>query len=308
MATELHFAPMQGYADADYLIAHRRTYGGGYLCYTPFIRVEHGAPRRQDMARLERAAAAGLDITPQIIFRSVDEFDTLADAVRPYTRRIDLNLGCPYPMQTRRGRGAAMIADTDTMRRVCASIATDKATVYSVKMRLGLTDPSQWRPIVAMLNDTPLRHITVHPRTASEMYDGAMHLDQFDELTRISRHPVIFNGGILSPADIDAALSGRPGIAGVMIGRGMLARPSLVAEWLDGTEWPQSGRIEKIMELHDTLLEHYEATLCGDTQILNRIRPFWEYLEPEIGRRAAKAIRKASTLAKYIAAVSSCRQ
>ncbi len=307
MLPELHFAPMQGYADTDYLVAHRSVYGGTYTCYTPFIRVEHGVARRQDMARLERAAADGLDVIPQIIFRSPDEFALLTEAVRPYSHRIDLNLGCPYPMQTRRGRGAAMIADLDTMQRICDTIATDTATIYSVKMRLGLNNTDEWRPLIGVLNRTPLRHITVHPRAAAQMYSGQMHTDIFDELVAASAHPVIFNGDVKTPSDIDTTLASHPGIAGVMIGRGMLARPSLMAEWSAGTQWPAQERMEKLLKLHDTLLARCSSRLCGDTQILQRIKPFWEYLEPEIGHRAYKAIRKATTLAKYNDAVASCR-
>lgn len=62
-------------------------------------------------------------------------------------------------------------------------------------------------------------------------------------------------------------------------------------------------RIECIMRLHDALLSDYEQMLCGPVQVLQHIKPFWEYMETEIGHKAHKAIRKASSLAAYRSAV-----
>jgi hypothetical protein len=59
-----------------------------------------------------------------------------------------------------------------------------------------------------------------------------------------------------------------------------------------------------MMEFHRALLGHYEETLCGDAQVLAKIKPFWEYAEDEIGRKAWKAIRKASNMARYHSAVA----
>ena len=51
-------------------------------------------------------------------------------------------------------------------------------------------------------------------------------------------------------------------------------------------------------------MDHYRETLCGDHQILSKIKPFWEYAEAEIGRKPWKMISKASNMAKYQSAVA----
>ena len=38
----IHFAPLQGYTDAVYRLAHARIFGGIDTYYSPFVRVEHG--------------------------------------------------------------------------------------------------------------------------------------------------------------------------------------------------------------------------------------------------------------------------
>ncbi len=59
-----------------------------------------------------------------------------------------------------------------------------------------------------------------------------------------------------------------------------------------------------MLSFHRNLLDYYSSTLCGETQLISKIKPFWEYAEDEIGRKAWKAIKKATNLAKYHSAVA----
>lgn len=300
----IHFAPLQGYADDVYLSCHRDVYGGGYTCYTPFIRLEKGEPRHQDVRRYERAMAQGLDIVPQIIFRCTDEFVALVEGVKAKgATRIDLNLGCPYPMQTRKGRGASMITDIDTMKHVARLIQEDNDVSYSVKMRLGLESPDEWKGLMPILNDIPLAYVTMHPRVASQMYGGELYIDSFAEFADQCSHPLVYNGNLCSLDDIRDMTQRFPSLHGVMLGRGMLARPSLMAELASGMEFGRQERMGLLQRFHNMVFTQYEASLCGPTQILQKIKPFWDYLEPEIGRKALKTIKKATSLDKYRNAV-----
>ena len=40
------------------------------------------------------------------------------------------------------------------------------------------------------------------------------------------------------------------------------------------------------------------------SQLLSKIKPFWEYAEEEIGRKAWKAIKKAGNVPKYRTALA----
>ncbi|MCD8386942.1 MAG: tRNA-dihydrouridine synthase family protein [Bacteroidales bacterium] len=305
MEKELHFAPMQGYADHLYRRFHAEIYGGADWYYTPFIRIEKGAPRHQDMARLDTAQLDGTPTVPQIIFKSVDEFDHLTRALRDRGwKRIDLNLGCPYPMQTRRGRGAAVISNLPLMEQIGERISADPDCRYSIKMRVGMAKPDEWRALMPTLNSLPLDHITLHPRIASQLYGGELYEEEAREFIAESKNPVIWNGDLLSPEDINRVFEAYPQLKGAMVGRGFLARPSLGAEWRSAQEWDHDKRMDYLYRFHTRLLAAYESTLCGQAQILQKIKPFWEYLEPEIGHRAAKALHKAGSLARYQSAVT----
>ncbi|MDE5674081.1 MAG: tRNA-dihydrouridine synthase family protein, partial [Muribaculaceae bacterium] len=78
----------------------------------------------------------------------------------------------------------------------------------------------------------------------------------------------------------------------------------LIKEYLSGKEWSRAERVSEMIRFHRILLDYYSATLCGDSQIISKIKPFWEYAENEIGRKSWKAIKKASNIAKYHSAVA----
>lgn len=294
---------MQGYTDAPYRHFHAEIYGGtGDLYCSPFIRVEHGEIRRRDLRDITSEFNDGMHLLPQVIFRDAVEFNPLVDAVAGAGYdRIDLNMGCPFPPQVKKGRGAGILVDLPRLEEIASAVNSREDIRFSVKMRLGVTSPDEFRPVVPLLNDMRLDHVTVHPRIATQQYGGELYMDRYEELRAALRHPVIFNGDVRVPADIDSAL-GRAD--GVMIGRGILARPSLIAEWREGREWSAEERLEHILQLHAGIFAHYAGTLCGDAQILMKIKPFWEYLEPEIGHKSFKLIKKATSLPKYEAALA----
>lgn len=145
--------------------------------------------------------------------------------------------------------------------------------------------------LIPNLNKVSLTGITVHPRIARQQYSGDLYMDRFSSIVEESNNPIIFNGDIKSPSDIAAIIEKYPTLSGIMIGRGLLARPSLIAEFNEGNEWDRVKRIEVMLDFHRKLLNHYSSVLCGDNQIISKIKPFWEYAENEIGRKPWKAIK-----------------
>lgn len=305
--TTFHFAPIQGHTDAAYRHFHKEFYGNSpqITYYTPFIRLEHNEVRQRDSKDLTSSLNSGMTLVPQIIFRDEQELNALIGILkRTGCKEINLNMGCPFPLQTGHGRGAATISSPIMGQAVAEAVSNNPDITFSLKMRLGLNDPDEWKILLPFLNDVSLKDITVHPRIARQQYTGDLHLNQFSELIGESVNPVVFNGDIRTPGDIDRILSEFPKISGIMIGRGLLARPSLIEEWTSGHELAPSERKERMLEFHRSLLSHYNETLCGESQIISKIKPFWEYAEDEIGRKAWKAIRKAGNIAKYHSAVA----
>ena len=303
-----YFAPVQGHTDAAYRDLHSSLYGGSATTYfTPFIRLEHGALRKKDLKEAESALDGEADCIAQVIFRDETELIGLVETLKESGhRRLDINMGCPFPLQTSRGRGAATIANPACAAALCRVVEENPDIEFSVKMRLGLTDPDEWRKLMPTLNDLRLHHVAIHPRVSADQYSAPLRMETYAELLGASSNPVVYSGEILTPDDAAALQAQYPKTAGIMIGRGALGRPSLIAECCEGSEWLKEKRLETMMVFHDALLDHYRESLVGgDHQVLDKIRPFWEYAEAEIGRKSWKAIRKASNMAKYETAVAS---
>lgn len=300
-------APLQGYTEVPWRRFHREIYGEGIDSYfTPFIRVEDGEVRPKDLKDTTSELNEGVPLVPQIIFKDAIEFQTLVEdlKVRGF-KRIDLNLGCPFPPQVKRGRGSGCIVNRKVMSSIFELIQTEyKYIRFSIKMRLGAKEPDEWQCIIDAINQTPLEYVALHPRIGSQQYKGELNLEAFRRFLETCRHPLIFNGEIHSSEDIARINSEFSDVAGVMIGRGLLARPSLAAEYCSGKDWSREVRLEKLLHLHQSIFNYYQGCLCGESQILQKIKPFWDYIEPEIGHKAAKAIKKSITLSKYMGAVN----
>lgn len=305
MEKRIYIAPVQGHTDAAWRHYHHASYGGENPYFTPFIRCEHSELRKQDLRDYTSELNGGIDLEPQVIFRDMAELEILLDSLSKHgAERVNLNMGCPFPLQTGKGRGAGFLAKMKEIEKLPATLAKFPGVSYSVKMRLGYENPEEWRNVLPTLNSLDLRHIDVHPRVAKQQYGGELNLEQFGKLLAASRNPIVFNGDIKTPEDISLVIDRFPEIEGIMTARGVLGRPSLAKEAEEGREWSREERIEKMLSFHRALLHHYSETLCGEAQILSKIKPFWEYAEEEIGRKAWKAIKKAGNIAKYHSAVA----
>lgn len=306
----IHFAPLQGFTEDAYRRLHNQIFGHVDCYYTPFLRIEHGTVRSKDLRDIKPEFNQGVNVVPQIICSNGNEAQMLTGTVidNGY-RRIDINMGCPFPLQTRHGRGAGILADPDRVAQVCQVIKNHPEIRFSVKMRLGLESASDWEQVLPILNDTPLEHITLHPRLASQQYGGSVDMVSFEAFMQQCRHNLIYNGDIRSAQDIHKFQQQYPTLHGVMVGRCMLSRPSMAAEYATESQWPRDQIIQKVKEMHSLLQQHYAQTIPGESAQWQKLRTFWEYFEPDnnanplLDRKQWKKIRKAGNMKNYLQAV-----
>lgn len=307
---KLHFAPVQGHTDVSYRHFHNLIYGKQEVSYyTPFIRWEKEGVRKRDLSDAFSELNLPQGVVPQIIFRDERELLSLIDKLESKGAQcINLNMGCPFPLQTAKGRGAAAVSNHDLALVVKKIIDSHPEISFSVKIRLGMTEINEWETLLPVLNTLELDNIILHPRVARQQYGGEPDLSEFGRFLNESKNPVVYNGDIKTPDDYNRIKDIFPEIGAVMIGRGGLGRPSIFNEIYEGKEWEKERRIDKMLEFHRVLFDHYLNTLIGgDHQVLSKIKPFWEYAEEEIGRKAWKAIKKSNNIAKYHSAVAMIR-
>ena len=299
----IHFAPLQGFTESAYRLAHSKFAPGIHTYYTPFLRLEKGEVRAKDLRDLQTEHPYHL--VPQIIVRDVEEFNLLTKAVTELGfQEIDINMGCPYPMQTKSGRGSGILPHPEKVREILDAIkqlsqTTASAPKFSIKMRLGLNSPEECLQLLPLLNDAPLTHITLHPRVGIEQYKGALDFEAFDKFYRDCKQKLIFNGDITDLEQMKFIETRYPKIAGIMIGRGLLANPVLAAQYAG---LPCGTAIETLLKIHADIAADYARRLQGNAQILDKIRPFWTYAD--LPKKIRKKIEKSKTFEEYLEAVN----
>ena len=301
---KIEFAPLQGYTDAIYRTMHNKVFGGINSYYSPFIRLEKGEVRQKDIKDILPENNENINLVPQIIVNSNVEFLKLTESVSNLGyKRIDINMGCPFPLQTKKGRGAAILQNTKHLEDIVESINSINDIDFSIKMRLGMDSAEDAKGALEIINKAKLHHITIHPRIAKQQYKGEIDYQTFDYIYQNCLHPIIYNGDILSQEDIYNIINIYPKIEGIMIGRGLLAKPYLAMELNKTIRLSVSERLSMIMKLHDAIYDHYSSVMQGEHQLLLKMKTFWEYLDEEIGKKPYKAIKKSVNIKKYELAI-----
>lgn len=303
----IHFAPLQGYTDAAYRRAHARIFGGIETYYSPFTRVERGEIRRRDERDVEPEANAGLHLIPQLIAPEVDKAEQIISLfIEKGYQEVDINLGCPFPALAKRHNGAGMLPYPEEVKMLLATITDRHPDIrFSVKLRLGWEHPEECLALLPLFNELPLSHIILHPRLGKLQYKGEADPDAFEEFYKGCNKPLLYNGDLHTVEEIHAIAGRFPRLAGVVIGRGLLANPALAWEYRQGQPISSDEMAKKVSRLHAEVFSSYQEQLQGgDVQLLMKMKSFWEYLLPDGDRKSKKTIHKTSKLANYQAAVS----
>ena len=303
----IHLAPLQGYTEAAYRNAHAAVFGGVDVYHTPFVRIDRGEFRHKDVRDILPENNRVPHLIPQLIASEMDKTERIiALFIEQGYREMDINLGCPFPMLAKRQCGSGMLPHPDKVEALLKQIEQYPDVSFSVKMRLGWEKPDECLTLLPLLNAAPLTEIIVHPRLGIQQYKGEVNMEGFTAFYEACRHPVIYNGDILTIEDIRCITEKFPKLTGVMIGRGLLANPALGWEYKEGRKLTPEEWREKLRALHTAVFQHYETQIQGgEAQLVTKMKTFWEYLAQQIDRKSWKAIHKSTTLAKYNIAVRS---
>ncbi len=301
----IHFAPLQGYTDSVYREAHARIFGGVATYYTPFVRIEKGGFRNKDLKDIACDRNRQVHVIPQLIASSPDEFRSIVRLFQENGyREADINLGCPFPMQVRVHRGSGLLRYKEEAESLLRTIEEFPDISFSVKMCLGWECAAESFALLSILNKLPLKHITLHPRLGVQQYKGAVDWEGFSRFYEECEHPLYYNGDLVGPEDIQGIKERFPGLAGIMLGRGLLASPWLAAEFVSGQVLTVNERRDKLALFHESLMDEYAARLeGGEHQLLSKMKTIWDYLLPGADKRLRKKVSKSTSLTSYQSAV-----
>jgi nifR3 family TIM-barrel protein len=263
--SRLVLAPMAGVSVQAFRRQGRR-YGAGLVCseMVSCAGLEHRNERTLGYLRVAR------DEHPLAIQIFGSEPSVMAEAagmvVAAGADIVDINFGCPVRKVTKTGAGATLLDDPARACAIVEAVAGAAGVPVSVKMRRGLENGSRaCLEIGPRLVDAGAATLTLHPRSARQMYTGQADHSLTAELVAAVDVPVIASGDITSRARAQTVLA-TTGAAAVMVGRGAQGNPWALREIVDGDAAEPSREevaAELIVFVRETVRELGERRASG---------------------------------------------
>ena len=189
---------------------------------------------------------------------------------------IDLNMGCPVKKVIKTGCGAALMKNPLQAGAVMREMRKATPLPLTVKIRSG------WNAhqvnaveIGRIAEDSGFDAVTLHPRTADQGYGGRADWGLIGKLKKSLHIPVVGNGDIRTPEDAGAMLS-ETGCDAVMVGRGALGNPWLIANIIS---YLNGGTVSfpSLQERETIILRHLETAVASFGEPVG-IRDFRKHL------------------------------
>lgn len=296
----IYLAPIQGITDYIFRKAFTILPGEFDKSFSPFIRVQNATFFRPSQVRdILPENNSGERLVPQFLGNSPEDFFLFEETCLQHGyNEVNINMGCPFPMVTNKGLGAGLLSEPESIKELLEGISGNTKMKISVKCRLGNIYPDELEQCIPIFNSYPLEEIIIHARYAKQMYSGEVNYGLFQNFSDAIKAPVIYNGDINTVEDYNTIIEKFPNIKGVMIGRGCIQNPGLLAQ-IQGKE---------ITNIKATYLEFYRnfAELCkekysGDHAVLKRVVEMWEFhsLNYEDGKQILKHVKKCKNLEAY---------
>jgi tRNA-dihydrouridine synthase len=300
----LYLAPLHGVTDRIFRNAYVNNFEGFDLAVAPFIATTQiDKEKKVVFSELQPQDNRRIRTIPQILSKDPPRFCELAQGLFELGYdSINWNLGCPYPMVARKGRGAGMLPHPQLIDQLLDYCLPRLKPKLSIKLRLGLIAPDEIDRVLPVLNRYPLQEIIIHPRTARQMYTGTVDLDAFERCLSLSTHPVVYNGDITSAAVYRHLARRFASVNGWMIGRGALSNPFLPAE-IKGLAVPtQEQKLARLFKYHQQMYEEYLKVYRSPRHFVDKMKSFWGYLADgfENSHKIRKRIRKVQNMPHYL--------
>lgn len=299
---QIWLAPLRGLTGALFRNTYAEFFDGIDGAVTPFLTTIQGVRiKPSQLGEVLPANNTRIPAVPQIISKNPDNFVSLATALHHLGYdTVNWNLGCPFARVAQKQRGSGMLPHPDRIDAFLDKAMGAIAVQVSIKLRLGRHHPQEILSLLPVFNRYPLQSLIIHPRTGVQMYTGRPDLDLFERCLGQCRHPVIYNGDITDLVGFQALRRRFPGVAGWMIGRGVLANPFLPAQ-IKGLDLAGTDRVARFQQFHDALHDRFACVRQGPTQLLDTMKGYWTYFAGgfQHGEKLLKRVRKVRRIEQY---------
>jgi tRNA-dihydrouridine synthase B len=300
LQTPFAVAPMAGMTDSAFrrLVKQR---GGCGLVVTEMVSSEglvRGIDRTLEYAEYTEAERP---ISIQIFGGDPEKMAAAAQIVEGMGADIvDVNMGCPVPKIAKHNAGCSLMREPYHAASVIAAMTKAVKIPVTVKMRAGWNDVERNAPTLArMVEDAGAAAVAIHGRTAAQSYTGLADWDLVARIAESLTVPVFGSGDCVEPEQIVERL--RSGVDGVLVGRGVLRNPWILAQAADLA----AGRPPRDVSMADRgqfLLEYIDLLMAEngyERWVVNKIRALgsWYTKGLENGSHLRTAINTAESVA-----------
>ena len=291
---QYYFAPMEGLTDSIYRRLHHKYFSGVDKYFMPFLSPTiHRQLTHKEDRELPIADSVDFAAVPQVLTKVSEDFLWAAQVCqdRGYDE-VNLNIGCPSGTVVSKGKGSGMLRDPNTLDQFLEEIFAKSPLPISIKTRLGLEKSEEFPAILEVLNQYPIKELTIHPRVRKQFYNGSADMEMFDYAVANSRNPLCYNGDILSVEQANALQEKYPQIQSVMIGRGLIADPGMLSGSAD------KAALEGFMQ---ELMAVYEVEFGGSRNAIFRLKENWGFLHERFEGcdKLWKRLRKTTDAAEF---------
>lgn len=257
-------APMAGVTD----VAYRKICSemGCGLTYTEMVSAKalyYGSEKTEELFRISeeegRAAVQIFGSEPLIMAKSCELFNK-DDRICI----IDINMGCPAHKIVKNGEGSALMKNPKLAGEIVREVKKATFKPVTVKFRKAFDENSiNAVDFAKIIEEAGADAITVHGRTAVQMYTGKADWSIIKAVKQNVGIPVIGNGDVFSPED-GRNLIKETNCDGIMIARGALGNPWIFNQIRDNVKngsysYPEaSEKIDMCIKHYKTALKYYD--------------------------------------------------
>ncbi len=306
---EFYLAPMEGLTGFVYRSALHAFFPDVDKYFSPFlVPTQKSVLRKREREDIAAEHNQGMKLVPQIL---THRSDYLLEAVRMLTemgyREINLNAGCPSPTVVTKGKGAGLLKDAERLDAFLEESFEGMEREglncsLSIKARIGMEDAKEFPSLLQVFNRYPISELILHPRLCKQKYTGKPDYEAFAYAVEYAEHSLCYNGDIYSAEDYESFCRAFPQVEKVMIGRGLMADPSLIRQIKGGKKADR----EELKAFHDRIYQSYLETSIHPGAAVPRMKELWTYLGKDMPeeKKALKRIKKAKNIEEYEEAVA----
>lgn len=262
-------APMAGFTNAAFRTIVRQ-FGGAGLLATEMVNARGFVwMDENDTEHPDRLWGVAEEARPLAVQIWDNDPETMAKVGRRLAEEyrvsvVDINFGCPVRQVTEKAHsGSYLLRTPDRMAAIISRLVeVCSPTPVTAKIRLGCNrDNVNCNEIARVVEDSGAAVLTVHGRTAADMFRGNADWDRISEIKSHLRNiPLIGNGDLDSPEKVVAAFENY-NVDGVMIARACLGRPWLFAQSAAALRGEPIPPEPTLLQQRDVMMDHYRLVV-----------------------------------------------